>query len=97
MYKRILATSVAILAVGGATLVATPAEAASNAPCITRPEFNRIHNGMSLTQVRNIVGSVGTVNLSSPPLVIRGFKTCAPYHVSNVSFMSGRVSGKLYI
>ncbi len=94
--KRII-TSIAIAAamIGAVGFTASPAQAAGG--CITRTEFKRIHNGQTLTQVKRIVGYGGTVSLSSPPIVIRDFRTCTSYHVSNVTFWGGRVDGKLYI
>jgi len=77
--------------------VAPSASAAGNPGCITRSEFRRVKNGMTLTQVKRIVGSAGRVSLSSPPIVIRDFTTCTRFHVSNITFWSGRVDGKLYI
>jgi hypothetical protein len=99
MLKRFILGLVATTAVAAplAVISTAPANAAGNPPCITRAEFRKIHNGMSLTQVRRIVGGTGRVSLSSPPIVIRDFKTCTAWHVSNVSFWSGRVDSKLYI
>ena len=97
--KKIIATAIAAVAVAAPLTIvaATPADAASSSPCITRAEFNKIRNGMNLTQVTRIVGGKGRVSLSSPPIVIRDFKTCSTFHVSNVTFWSGKVDGKLYI
>jgi hypothetical protein len=95
--KRTIILALAALSLVGSVAVASPASAAGNPGCITRTEFRRIHNGMTLTQVKRIVGSGGRVSLSSPPIVIRDFKTCTRFHVSNVTFWSGRVDGKLYI
>jgi hypothetical protein len=77
-------------------LVATPAEAA-NAPCMTRAEFRKIHKGMTVRQVKRIVGSAGRITLSSPPMVIRDHKTCTAFHVANVGYWSGKVQSKTYI
>jgi hypothetical protein len=84
-----------VLAAGLIGSTAIPASA--NTPCIARAEFRRVKMGMTLTQVKRIVGSRGRVSLSSPPIVIRDFKTCTAFHVSNITFWSGRVDGKLYI
>src|SRR4051794_31426868 len=96
--KRILlgfATSVAVAA--PLALVATPADAATNTPCMTRAEFTRVHTGMTVAQVKHIVGSAGSVSLFSPPMVIRNHRTCTAFHVATVSYWGGRVSSRLYI
>src|SRR5262245_4273839 len=90
--------AVATVLASGGTLVATgTAHAATNPPCITRTEFGRVHHGMTLTQVRRIVGGTGKISLSSSFMTIRDFKTCTPWHVSNMTFQGGRVTSKLYI
>lgn len=97
--KRTIASIVlaGTIAAGSLGFGTTAAQAAGNPGCITRTEFSRIHNGMTATQVKRIVGSLGRVALSSPPIVVRDFTTCTRFHVSNVSFWSGRVQSKLYI
>lgn len=94
--NKIIAATVLAATVAVPVAVAAPSQAANSA-CITRPEFTRIHHGMTLTQVGRVVGGKGHVAVSSGSFVIRDFRTCAAYHVSNVSFQHGRVSGKLYI
>ena len=78
-------------------LVATPAEAAGNPPCMTRAEFRKIHKGMTVTQVKRIVGSAGRISLSSPPMIIRDHKTCTAFHVANVGYWGGKVQSKIFI
>lgn len=101
--NKIKATLIALMAVlaTGVGVVATtaPANAATkhNSPCITRAEFGKVHNGMTLTQVKRIVGGTGRISLSSSYMTIRDFNTCTAFHVSNMSFIHGRVSSKLYI
>jgi hypothetical protein len=95
--KKLIAAALVAATLGTGVLAASPASAGSNPGCITRTEFRRIKNGMTLTQVKRIVGSGGRVSLSSPPIVIRDFRTCTRFHVSSVTFWSGRVDGKLYI
>jgi len=96
--KKFLVGLVATTAVAAPlALVATPADAAANAACMTRAEFRKIHKGMTVTQVKRIVGSAGRISLSSAPMVIRDHKTCTRFHVANVSYWGGKVDGKLYI
>jgi len=98
MKKSVVAIDATLAVAAPAALTAVPAHAeGKNPPCITRTEFKKIHKGQTLTTVKRIVGSAGKVSLSSPPMVIRDFKTCTPFHVSNVGFWSGRVQSKLFI
>ena len=85
--KRILLGLAASAAVAAPlALVTTPADAATNTPCMTRAEFARIHTGMTVTQVKRIVGSAGSVSLSSPPMVIRNHRTgAAGFRASSIS------------
>lgn len=99
MLKRFILGLVATTAVAAplAVISTAPANAATNPPCITRTEFGKVHRGMSLTQVKHVVGGTGKISLSSSFMTIRDFKTCAPWHVSNMTFQNGRVTSKLYI
>lgn len=99
--KRLIAGLVVTAAVAAPLAAVGPADAAVNRPCITRAEFRHIRTGMTLTQVRRIVGSSGRIDLDGGSgayrLVVRTHQTCSAWHVSNVSYMGGRVSSKLYI
>lgn len=82
------------------TLVGTlgiPAQANTTPGCVTRAEFRRVRIGMTARQVRNIYGTTGRINLLSPPIVIRSYRTCVRFHVTNVSYWNGRVDSKLFI
>ena len=63
MYKRISAIVVAVLAIVGlATVVAGPASAETpdrTPHCLTKTEWQRIHKGMTRTQVTKIAGFAG--------------------------------------
>jgi|SRR5215467_8199842 len=96
MKYRIIAAS-AVLALVPVVGTVAPAQA-SNPPCMSRAEFKKIHKGMSLTKVAHIVGSRGKVTLSSPPLVVRAWKTCPnPFGNASVGFWSGHVQSKLFV
>lgn len=88
---RRAATAVLAVALmgGGLAAVAAPAEAA-NPRCLSKPEFRKIHKGMSPARVARIVGSPGHVAASSSSggyrFVIRDFKTCTRYGAASVSF-----------
>ena len=93
-------TATAGVAVGAAVLAA-PAQATGTPGCVTRTEYRHVHNGMTATEVARIYGTSGHLSLASGSgqfrMTIRDYKTCTAFHVTNVSFMGGRVSGKLYI
>lgn len=106
--NRFITAAVATVAVAiPVVAVAAPAQAAANSSaCMSRAEFRHVKHGMSVAQVKRVVGSAGKVSVSSQAggyrFVIRDFKTCAAWHVSNISFDakpggSLRVSSKLYI
>ena len=101
MKMTVLAAAAVLAVAAPVALTAAPANAATkahhNPPCLTRAEFNRIHQGQSLPTVAKIVGSKGRVSLGSSFMTIREFTTCTAFHVSNVSFQHGRVVSKLYI
>lgn len=95
--KKIVSTLALSVAVVGGLAVVAPAAEAANPACMSRPEFTKIKHGMTLTKVSKIVGSKGRVQVAAGGFVIRGWNTCAAFHVTNVSFTNGRVSGKIYI
>lgn len=96
-----LASVVLTGSVAGAGVALAPAANAANPAnpgCATRAEFQRIHTGQSLDTVARIVGSRGKVNMASPYLTIRQWKTCPnPYGNMTIGFSGGRVQSKLFI
>lgn len=60
MKKLVLALAALATLLVGTTLIATPAEAATNPSCITKTEFRKVTKGMSITRVKAIVGSTGS-------------------------------------
>jgi len=95
MKKMIAAVVSAVVVSGGIAVTAAPAEA--NSPCMSRPEYRKIHVGQSVRTVQRIVGSKGRVSMSSAYLVIRQWKTCSnPYGVGTVGFVNKRVQSKSY-
>lgn len=96
--RRIIIAAVAAAAVAAPVLATTAPANAANPPCMSRAEFRQIHQGQSLATVARIVGSRGAVSLSSPPLVVRHWKSCSnPYGSGSIGFWSGRVQSKIFI
>ena len=91
--KRVILGLIVVASTLGISL---PAHA-DTAGCVTHQEYKRVHNGMTVRQVRNIYDTPGTLAVSSSYLMIRDYRTCTPYHVTNVSFSHKRVNGKTYI
>jgi hypothetical protein len=91
--KRI---ALAVALTGAVIGVAAPAAQATGG-CVSRSEFRRVHMGTSVQRVTQIYGTSGHVSLRSGGYVIRDYRTCTSFHVSNVSFQNGSVIGKLYI
>lgn len=94
-----LAASVLVLSTGGLSVLATsPASAAANPPCMSRPEYRAIKIGMSVSRVRAVVGSPGKNSLQSSYMSIRQWKACTnPFGVGTVTFVGGRVDNKSFI
>lgn len=97
--RIIVSVAVSGITAGAGVLAAVPADASGG--CVTRAEYRRVHNGMTPTRVARIYGTSGHLAVASGSgayrFVIRDYRTCLPYHVTNVSFTGGRVSGKLFI
>lgn len=97
--KKIITTVVAAAAFATPAFVAAqPAQAATNPPCATRAEFNRIHVGQSLGTVAAIVGGPGKVTLASSYLTIRQWGVCgSPFGIMSLGFTNRRVQSKTFI
>jgi len=90
-----LALAGTTLVAGAMTMAATPAQAATNTPCMSNSEWSRIDRGMTQAQVKRIVGSTGKITFqwhdaSYPSLneVDREWRRCglASYHTATVVF-----------
>jgi hypothetical protein len=95
--KRVRRMALAVALTGAVIGIAAPAASADTPGCVTRSEFSRVRNGMTQQQVARIYDTGGHVSVRSGPFVIRNYRTCAQWHVTNVSFWGGEVDGKLYI
>jgi hypothetical protein len=85
MRKIVLAVLTTLGVVAGTlALAAPPADAARNAPCITKREYRRIHVGQRPARVKRIVGSRGRVSATFQSggyrSVTRDFKACRPFN-----------------
>lgn len=71
----------------------------SNSPVCTLKEFSSIKNGMSLTQVRSIIGSKGTLTSeyrsSGYSATSYEFKGNTQYSLVYIMFVNGKVDSKI--
>lgn len=62
--------------------------------CSKPADFRKVHNGMSVAQVRRVMQNGGKVTYSSGGYVLRQYKTCDKYDYMSVSFEGGYVYDK---
>jgi hypothetical protein len=91
------ATGLAITIPTSIALAPAADAASSTSGCVTRAEYRKVKNGMTVKKVKRVYGTNGHLSMSSGSFKIRDYKTCSKWHVTNVSFTNGRVTGKLYI
>lgn len=81
-----------------AMIVSSAMPAAAKSGCVSQAEFNKVKNGISLTQLQKITGAKGDVTLSSGSgsfkMTIIDFKACAAYGVVNFGFLGGKLNSK---
>jgi len=89
---------------GGSLALATPADAANRTPhCVTKSEYKKIKNGMTLAEVKKTTGITGKrvaiATSGGYGSQIRNLKTCSPYSAVSISLSkkpggAWRVDGK---
>jgi hypothetical protein len=89
-----LALALAVASVG----VLAPTAHADTPHCVTRAEYERVHDGMSKRRVHRIFDIPGRrVSISSSGGLtseIRSYRTCKPNSAVSVAYGNGRVTAK---
>lgn len=66
--------------------------------CVSQAEFNKVKNGMTITQLQKVTGAKGDVTLASGTgafkMTIIDFKACTAYGVVNFGFLGGKLNSK---
>jgi len=101
MFRKKITIAALVAAAMLTAVGVAPAASADTRPCMSRTEFRAIKNGMTLTRVAAIVGSKGSVTISSGSgpysMVIRSYRACGSFPGSaNVTYMGGRITSKLF-
>ena len=86
------------LAIGMALVtVVAPAAQADTPGCVTKGEFDRVHNGMRISRVHRVFDTAGHVDVHVGNLSVRKYRTSPRHSAVSVTFRRGHVSAKVGI
>ena len=95
--KKVISTIATVIVL---VVITTGASVSAQAQdrCVSSAEFRKIKSGMSMTQVKNLTGTGGTIatqaGTGAYKIVIRNYKACTQFGAVSVGFMGGRVTSK---
>lgn len=93
---RLLASLAAIASV--ALIAASSGSATAQGGCVTKPEYKRVHKGMTIAQVTRTFGTAGHRDAIATSdgygSQIRSYTTCSQFSAVAISF--SKVPGGLY-